>query len=303
VRIAITGSSGFIGSALRRSLEADGHTVVPMVRRPARTGEISWDPAAGRLEATDLDDLDAVVNLAGAGIGDARWTPERKRLVLESRTDGTRLLAGALAAAERRPPVLVSGSAIGYYGDRGDEVLTERSAPGDDFVAGVCVAWEAATQAAEGAGVRVAHIRTGLVLDGSGGIFPRMALPFRLGVGGRLGSGQQWMSWIGLADEVGAIRFLLDHEVSGPVDLTAPEPVTNAQLTKVLGAALHRPTLVPAPAAALRLALGRERADGLLFVSQRVVPAVLAEAGYEFRHPLLVGAVEAAIDRGGSDVR
>ena len=300
MRIAITGASGFIGTALGRALRADGHEVVPVVRRDARPGEISWDPAGGRLDPGDLAGLDAVVNLAGAGIGDARWTAERKRELVESRTRSTRLLSEAMAAAPQAPPVLVSGSAIGYYGDRDDEVLTERSAPGTDFVAGLCVQWEAATEPAEAAGVRVAHIRSGVVLDGSGGIFPRMALPFRFGVGGRLGSGRQWMSWISLADEVGAIRFLLEHDLSGPFDLTAPEPVTNAQLTKVLGAALHRPTFLAAPAPALRLVLGRERADGLLFVSQRVLPAALRDAGYEFQHPLLAGAVEAAL-RGGSD--
>lgn len=299
MRIAITGASGFIGAALRRSLEADGHTVVPFVRREAGLGEVRWDPAAGRLEPDDLRGVDAVANLAGAGIGDARWTEARKRTLVESRTLGTRLLAEALASVDGGPGVLLSGSAVGYYGDRGDEVLTEASGPGDDFLARLCVAWEAATQPAEAAGVRVAHLRTGLVFGPGGGILPRMALPFRFGAGGRLGSGRQWMSWIALEDEVGALRFLLDHEVRGPVDLTAPEPVTNAQLTTTLGRALHRPTLLPAPPFALRAVLGRERADGLLFVSQRVLPAVLQDAGYEFRQPRLDGALEAALRGGG----
>lgn len=299
MRIAITGASGFIGAALRRSLEADGHTVVPFVRREAGPGEVRWDPAAGRLEPDDLRGVDAVVNLAGAGIGDARWTEARKRTLVESRTLGTRLLAEALASVDGGPGVLLSGSAVGYYGDRGDEVLTEASGPGDDFLARLCVAWEAATQPAEAAGFRVAHLRTGLVFGPGGGILPRMALPFRFGAGGRLGSGRQWMSWIALEDEVGALRFLLDHEVRGPVDLTAPEPVTNAELTTTLGRALHRPTLLPAPPFALRAVLGRERADGLLFVSQRVLPAVLQDAGYEFRQPRLDGALEAALRGGG----
>jgi uncharacterized protein len=300
VRIAITGSSGFIGTALRPHLESRGHQVVPVVRRTPGPGEIRWDPAAGRLEPGDLSGIDAVVNLAGENMGARRWTPERKRRIVESRIESTRLLADAIAAADDRPTVLLSGSAIGYYGDRGDEILTEESPPGDDFLAGVCVEWEAATEPAAQAGARVALLRTAPVLDGSGGIFPRMALPFRLGFGGRLGSGRQWMSWISLADELGAISFVLDHDLGGPVDLSAPEPVTNREMTRALGAALHRPALLAAPAFALRLALGRERAESLLFVSQRVMPAVLQDAGYEHRHPHLAGALEAAV-RGGGD--
>jgi uncharacterized protein (TIGR01777 family) len=303
VRIAITGSSGFLGTALRRHLESRGHQVLPVVRRAPGPGEIGWDPAAGRLEPGDLGGIDAVVNLAGENMGERRWTAERKRRIVESRVESTRLLAEAMAAADDRPPLLLSGSAIGYYGDRGDEVLTEASSPGGDFLAGVCIEWEAATEAAAAAGVRVALLRTAPVLDRSGGIFPRMALPFRLGFGGRLGSGRQWMSWISLTDHLGAISFLLDHDVRGPVDLAAPEPVTNREMTKALGAVLHRPAFLAAPAFALRLALGRERADNLLFVSQRVVPAVLQDAGYEFRHPHLVGALEAAVRGGGDDDR
>lgn len=288
MRIAITGASGFIGTALGRALRADGHEVVPVVRRDARPGEISWDPAGGRLDPGDLAGLDAVVNLAGAGIGDARWTAERKRELVESRTRSTRLLSEAMAAAPQAPPVLVSGSAIGYYGDRDDEVLTERSAPGTDFVAGLCVQWEAATEPAEAAGVRVAHIRSGVVLDGSGGIFPRMALPFRFGVGGRLGSGRQWMSWISLADEVGAIMFCLTNErLSGPVNLTAPEPVTNAEFTKTLGRQLHRPTLVPTPTRALHALFGEDMVREMLLGGPRAVPAKLQEHGFRWLHPTL----------------
>jgi uncharacterized protein (TIGR01777 family) len=299
VRIAITGASGLIGSALRRRLEADGHVAVPMVRREPGPGEIGWDPAAGRLDPADLSGLDGVVNLAGAGIGDKRWTTQRKREIVESRTEGTRLLAEAMAAVDDRPPVLVSGSAIGYYGDRGDEVLTEASAPGEDFLAGLCREWETATAVAEAAGVRVAHVRTGIVLSRAGGALAKLLPLFRVGLGGRMGSGDQWMSWIALDDEVGAIAFLLTHDVSGPVNLTAPDPVTNAQLAKALGAALHRPAAVPVPAFGPRLVLGRELADSLLFVSQRVRPAVLQEAGYEFSHPLLAGALEHALTGGG----
>ena len=292
MRIAITGASGLIGSALRRHLEGQGHTVVPVVRRPAGPGEIGWDPAAGHLDPDDLRGLDGVVHLAGAGIGDKRWNAERKRVLLESRTEGTRLLAEAIAAADDRPPVLVSGSAIGYYGDRGDEILTETSRHGDDFLAGLCVEWEAATAPAEAAGVRVARIRTGIVLSRDGGALPKLLSLFRLGLGGRMGSGRQWMSWIDIDDEVGAIAFLLTHDVQGAVNLTAPDPVTNAQLTKALGAELNRPTILTVPPLGPRLLLGREMADSLLFFSQHIRPAALEAAGYEFAHPLLSGALQ-----------
>jgi uncharacterized protein (TIGR01777 family) len=298
VRIAITGSSGLIGTALARHLAGDGHEVVPIVRRAPRTGEIGWDPVGRRLDPTDLEGLDAVVNLAGEGIGDKRWTAEHKRRLVDSRIPSTRLLAEAIAAAQDGPGVLLSGSAIGYYGrDRGDELCTESSGPGNDFLAELCVQWEEATAAAEAAGVRVAHLRTGVVLDRTDGVLPRMVLPFRLGVGGKLGKGDQWMSWIALEDHVAATAFLLTSEVHGPVNLTAPEPVTNAQLTKALAAELHRPSFLTAPAFGLRLAFGRERADNLLFASQRVVPQVLLDAGFAFAHPVLAGALHAVLGR------
>jgi uncharacterized protein (TIGR01777 family) len=296
VRVAITGSSGLIGTALGRDLRADGHQVVPVVRGAPGAGEIGWDPVAGRLDPADLSGLDAVVNLAGEGIGDKRWTAEQKRRIRDSRIHGTTLLSEAIAAAADPPAVLLSGSGIGYYGrDRGDELCTEASGPGDDFLAQLCVTWEGATAMAEAAGVRVAHLRTAPVLDRDDGVLPKLARPVRLGVGGKLGKGDQWMSWIALADHVAAMRFLLDHDVRGPVNMTAPEPVTNAQLTKALGAELHRPTFLTAPAAALRLALGRERADNLLFASQRAVPKVLLDAGFAFRHPVVAGALHAIL--------
>lgn len=299
MRIAITGSSGLIGSALRARLEADGHEAIPVVRGDARPGAISWDPAAGRLDPQELEGLDGVVHLAGAGIGDHRWNEAHKRRVLESRRTGTRVLCEALAATTARPPVLVSGSAVGWYGgDRGDEVLTERSGPGDDFLTEVCLEWEAATAAAEQAGIRVAHLRTGLVLDPVGGVFPKLALPFKLFLGGRLGSGRQWMSWIHIDDEVGAIRHLLTHDVSGPVNATAPNPVTNAVMTKAIGRALHRPALVPVPALAPRLLLGREMADNLLFASQRALPEVLVASDYEFQHTDVDGALASIVQKG-----
>jgi uncharacterized protein (TIGR01777 family) len=295
VRIAITGSSGLIGAALATRLEADGHTPVPVVRGEGRPGAISWDPTGGRLDPADLEGLDGVVHLAGEGIGAKRWNPAQKQRILESRSKGTALLSEALAATTSRPPVLVSGSAIGFYGDRGDEELTEASASGSDFLAETCRAWESATGLAEAAGIRVAHLRTALVLDGKGGVLPRMALPFKVGLGGRLGSGRQWMSWITLDDEVAAILFLLGHEVAGPVNAAAPDPVTNAAFSKALGLALHRPAAVPVPKFAPRLALGREMADELLFVSQRVLPAVLEEHGFEFSHRVLEPALRAVL--------
>jgi uncharacterized protein (TIGR01777 family) len=301
VEVAITGATGLIGSALARSLRDDGHTVLPLVR-PASTGQragadaVRWDPVAGTIEAGALEGIDAVVHLAGAGIGDKRWSPARKREILESRTRGTDLLARALAGLSRRPSVFVSGSAVGYYGDRGDELLTEQSPSGADFLAGVVRAWEAAAQPAVDAGIRTVFLRNGVVLSGDGGILPRLVTPFRFFVGGRLGSGRQWLSWVSIDDEVGVIRFLFDRaDVSGPVNVTGPSPVTNAQFTGALGATLHRPTVVPVPAFGARLVLGREMADALLFVSQRAVPAALTAAGYDFVHDDVATALRAVV--------
>ena len=299
MQVAITGASGLIGRALAESLRAGGHAVRPLVRRPSDDpGAVRWDPVAGTLDAAALEGVDAVVHLAGAGIGDKRWSEARKREVHDSRTDGTGLLARTLAGLDRPPAVLLSGSAIGYYGSRGDEVLTEVSAPGDDFLAGLVQDWEAAAAPAVDTGIRTVHLRTGLVLARHGGILPRMALPFRCFVGGRLGSGRQWMSWVTLEDEVGAIRFLIDRDdVSGPVNVVAPEPVTNAELARALGTVLHRPAAVPVPAFAPRLLLGREMADGLLFASQRVRPDVLVGAGYGYAHTELTPALRAVLGR------
>jgi uncharacterized protein (TIGR01777 family) len=297
VRIAITGSSGLVGTAVRARLAAEGHTAVPVVRGEGRPGTITWDPSAGRLDPADLEGLDGVVHLAGEGIGAKRWNAAQKQRILESRSKGTALLCEALAATADRPPVLVSGSAIGFYGDRGDEELTEGSASGSDFLSEICRAWESATGMAEAAGIRVAHLRTGLVLDREGGVLPRMALPFKLGLGGRLGSGRQWMSWITLHDEVAAIGFLLTHDVAGPVNAAAPDPVTNAAFSKALGHALHRPSVVAVPKFAPRLLLGREMADELLFVSQRVLPSVLQGHGFTFEHPVLEPALRSVLGR------
>jgi uncharacterized protein (TIGR01777 family) len=282
MRVAITGSSGLVGSALASSLEADGHTVVPIVRRDGGPGTVRWDIDAGHVDSAGLEGLDGVVHLAGEGIGEKRWTDEQKQRIRESRTKGTALLVEALTSLTDRPPVLVSGSAIGIYGDRGDEQLTESSATGRGFLADVAMAWEAAAEPAAAAGIRVTRIRTGIVLSAAGGALGRMAGLARFGLLGKLGSGRQWMSWISLADEVGAIRFLLEHEVDGPVNLTAPHPVTNAVFTKTLGRVLHRPTFLPVPSFGPKLVVGAELAQALLYDGQRVLPEVLLDAGYEF---------------------
>jgi uncharacterized protein len=297
VRVALTGSHGLIGTALSAALRSAGHEVVPIVRDAPTPGQIGWDPRAGRLDPRSLVGVDAVVNLAGAGIGDKRWSDEYKRTVLESRTRATTLLADTMAGLEGGPQVLLSGSAIGFYGDRGDDELDETSAPGTGFLAEVAEAWEATTAPAAAAGLRVVNLRTGIVLAGQGGALPRMLPLFKIGLGGRFGKGRQWMSWIALDDEVGAIIHLLGSDVAGPVNLTAPAPVRNAELADAIGAVLHRPTVLPVPAFGPKLLLGGERADALLFESQRVLPRVLQADGFEWRYPTLAPALRAALDR------
>ena len=285
MKIAVTGSSGLIGSALLPALRDDGHTVLRLVRRPpAGTDELRWDPATRTLDPAALAGVDAVVNLAGVGIGDRRWTTARKRAVLASRVDATETISAAVAAANPRPRALLSASAIGWYGDTGDATVDESASAGHDFLAHVCLRWEAATRTAEEAGVRVAHLRSGLVC-GKGGLLGRLLPLARLGLASPLGSGRQWWSWISLADEVGAIRHVLDADaIAGPVNLTGPEPVTNREFTKTLGRVLHRPVVLPpVPRVALRLALG-EFADVGVVAGQRVLPRVLQQTGYRFRH-------------------
>jgi uncharacterized protein len=284
VQIAITGSTGLIGKALVRALRDEGLTVLRLVRRSATAeDEVRWDPF-GEVDTGALEGVDAVVHLAGAGVGDHRWTESYKRQVRDSRVEGTRTLARALARLDRRPAVFVSGSAVGYYGDTGDVAVDETAPPGEGFFAGLCRDWEAAAQPAVDAGIRVVHPRSGLVLAREGGLLGRVLPLFRLGLGGRLGGGRQWMSWISLADEVAALRFLIHDGLSGPVNLTAPEPVTNAEFTRAVGRALRRPTPFIVPAPALRLALG-EFADEWALASQRVLPDRLAKAGFTFRTP------------------
>jgi uncharacterized protein (TIGR01777 family) len=296
MNVLVTGSHGMIGSALIPRLRARGDRVLRLVRsEPEGSDDVRWDPPAGTIDAAALEGVDAVVHLAGVGIGDKKWTEARKKEVLESRTIPTTLLARTLAALDAKPRVLVSASAIGYYGNRGDDVVTEAASPGDDFGARVCREWEEATEPAEEAGIRVVRTRTGLVLTARGGFLKRLLLPFKLGVGGRLGSGRQYMSWITLDDDLAAILFLIDTEsVSGPVNLTAPNPVTNAEFTKQLGSAVHRPTVIPTPMPALRLVYGGELVDTLLG-SQRVVPEKLQQSGFTFSHPDLEGALHAVL--------
>jgi uncharacterized protein (TIGR01777 family) len=291
VRIVVTGSSGLIGRALLPSLRAGGHETVALVRRAPGPGEAQWEPERGEIDSNALEGAGAVVHLAGAGIGDHRWTPARKDVILRSRVDSTTVVCRALAGLRSPPPVLVSASAIGYYGDRGDEELTETSGSGTGFQAEVCRAWEEATAPAEQAGVRVVHLRSAVVLSRHGGALGRQFPLFRAGLGGRLGSGRQWFSWISLDDEVGVILHVLDDvSVVGPVNASAGA-VTNREFTRELGRVLHRPAVLAVPPVALRLALGRQLADELLLGSLRVVPARLLDAGYRFRHPALAGAL------------
>lgn len=287
MHVAVTGATGMIGSALIPFLTTGGHRVTRIVRGTPGPGDISWDPSGNRLDAAALEGVDAVVHLAGANVGDGRWTDERKQELRDSRTQGTALLARVLAGLTRKPKVLVSASAIGIYGSRGDEELTERSAPGHDFLADLGRAWEAAAEPAEAAGIRVVHPRFGVVLSPAGGALAKMLPAFRLGGGGPLGGGQQWMSWLSIDDAVGILHHaIVTPALRGAVNAVAPTPVTNGRFTDALAAALHRPAIVPVPAMALRLLFG-EMADGTILASQRCVPAALAAAGYAFRHPTL----------------
>jgi len=298
VKVIIAGASGFLGHALQRELIANGHRVSVLVRRPAQSAtEIEWHPERHLLAPATLADADAVIGLSGAGIEGKRWNPAYKKLLRDSRVDATTTIANALAALEesRRPAVFVSASAVGYYGERGDEVLDEAAGRGEGFLADLVAEWEGATQTAADAGVRVVTTRTGLVLASSGGLLKRLIPIYKAGIGGKLGSGRQYQSWISLADELGAIRHILQtHSISGPVNLTGPQPVRNAQLSKALGAALHRPALFPTPVFGIRLVLGEFADEGAL-ASERVVPSVLLESGYQFQHSDIRSALAWAV--------
>ncbi|WP_432491338.1 TIGR01777 family oxidoreductase [Kineococcus auxinigenes] len=284
MRVVVSGASGLIGRPLVRHLRAQGHEVLTLVRRaPGGPGEVRWDPAAGDLDPAQLGGVDAAVNLSGAGVGDHRWTGPYKDLVLSSRVDSTRTLVRALLALDTPPRVLVNASAIGAYGDAGDAVLTEDAPRGTGFLAEVVARWEEETRPAAEAGVRVALARTGLVADPAGGAFEQLLTLFRLGLGGRLGTGRHWWSLITTPDEVAALAFLLESPLAGPVNLACPQPARNAEVTRALGRALHRPAVLAVPPPALRLVLGEFA--GEVMASQRVVPRALVEAGFRFRHP------------------
>ena len=297
MKVLISGATGLIGSALIPELESGGHQITRLTRSPGSGGDVGWNPDVGEIDASRLEGHDAVVHLAGESIGEGRWTPEKKRRIRESRTKGTRLLAETIAGLPEPPRVMVSASAVGYYGDRGNELLREDSGPGSDFLAEVCKAWEAAADPAREAGMRVVHLRNGIVLSTEGGALARTLPIFKLGGGGRIGSGRQWWSWVAMDDVVGAIvHALTDDSVEGPVNVGSPNPLTNAEYTRVLGKVLNRPTIFPLPAPAARLMLG-EVADALLLASQRMEPAKLEETDYEFRYPELEGALRHLLGR------
>jgi len=297
MKIVISGSSGLIGTQLVAKLSNSGHEVVRLVRRSPKAGEIQWNPRSGTLDVSALEGVDAVIHLSGAGIGDKRWSDGYRKEILDSRTDTTALLAKTIASLSRKPSVFLSGSAIGIYGARNDEQLTEVSTHGTGFLAEVCKQWEAAAKPAVDAGVRTVYLRTGIVLSPKGGALKKLLLLFKLGVGGKFGNGKQWQSWISIDDEIGAIEYLLTANVSGAVNLTAPNPVTNAEFTKVLASVLKRPAIVPVPTFAPKILLGGELADALLFTGQRVIPAALNASGYSFKHTTLESALRSLLSK------
>ena len=297
MKIVISGASGLIGTQLVAKLSNSGHEVVRLVRRSPKSGEIQWNPKTGTLDAAALEGVDAVIHLSGAGIGDKRWTSGYRKEILDSRTATTALLATTMASLSRKPSVFLSGSAIGIYGARNDEQLTEVSTHGTGFLAEVCEQWEAAAKPAVDAGIRTVYLRTGIVLTPKGGALKKLLPLFKLGVGGKFGNGKQWQSWISIDDEIGAIEHLLTANVSGAVNLTAPNPVTNAEFTKVLASVLKRPAIVPVPTFAPKIVLGGELADALLFTGQRVIPAALNASGYMFKHTTLESALHSLLSK------
>lgn len=297
MKIVVSGASGLIGTQLVAKLSSCGHEVVRLVRRSPKAGEIQWNPKSGTLDAAALEGTDAVIHLSGAGIGDKRWTDGYRKEILDSRTATTALLATTMASLSRKPSVFLSGSAIGIYGARNDEQLTEVSTHGTGFLAEVCEQWEAAAKPAVDAGIRTVYLRTGIVLSPKGGALKKLLPLFKLGVGGKFGNGKQWQSWISIDDEIGAIEHLLTANVSGAVNLTAPNPVTNAEFTKVLASVLKRPAIVPVPTFAPKILLGGELADALLFTGQRVIPAALNASGYMFKHTTIESAFRSLLSK------
>ena len=301
MKVIIGGSTGLVGNSLTAFLSTGGHEVVRLVRpstTAANGATVSWRPDRGEIEEGALRGADAVIHLGGVNLADRRWTPEIKRLILDSRVDSTRLLAETMAKANPRPRTFVCASAVGFYGDRGDEPLTEDSPAGSGFLAHVCRAWEDATAPARDAGIRVVNLRIGIVLSPSGGALAKLLVPFRLGLGGSLGDGRHYMSWISLEDAVGAIHHALTQtEVEGPVNVTAPHPVTNAEFSKTLARVLSRPAIFPVPKAAARLVFGKDQTEEMLFVGANVLPAKLQASGFDFRHPELEGALRALLGK------
>lgn len=299
MEIAISGASGMIGAALAESLRASGNRVAALVRRSPAAGadEIAWDPAAGTVDAASLEGIDAIVHLAGAGIGDRRWTDERKKLIYDSRIDGTKLLASAAAGLNRTPGVFVCGSAIGFYGSRGDDPITEATSRGTGFLADLVADWEAAAAPSVKAGIRTPLARTGLVMSPTGGALQKQLPLFKLGLGGRLGPGTQWLPWISLRDEVKALSYLITSDLDGPVNLTAPAPVTNDDFTTTLGRVLSRPTLLPVPMLGPKLLFGAEMVTEALLASARVLPEVLNSSDFTFDDPSLEQGLRAMLGR------
>ena len=298
MKVLVTGSSGLIGTELVAHLTNHGHQVTRLVRRPAQAGEAQWDPTAGTIEADKLEAHDAAVHLAGVGIGDHRWSDDHKRAVMDSRVQGTGLLARTLAGLSTPPSVLASASAVGFYGYESELPVTEASPRGAGFLADVVTAWEEAAAPAAAAGIRVVNIRSGVVLTAKGGALKKQLLPFKLALGGRLGTGKQWLSWISLDDEVAAVLHILTTDsLQGPVNVTSPEPVTNTEFTATLARVLKRPAAIPVPTPALHALFGQEMTKEMLLGGQRVLPAALQTSGYEFAHPSLEGALRHTLGR------
>ena len=297
MKIIVSGASGLIGQPLVASLRKHGHEVVQLVRRTPRANESQWNPSAGQLDVAVLEGADAVIHLSGAGIGDRRWTAKYKQELLDSRTKSTSLLATTIAECNKKPSVFLSGSAIGIYGARGDEQLTEQSSHGISFLAEICKQWEAAAKPAIDAGVRTVFLRTGIVLTPLGGALKKQLPLFKLGLGGKFGNGKQWQSWISLDDEITAIEHLLTANISGAVNLTAPNPVTSAEFTRSLARVLKRPAILPIPKFGPKLLLGSELAEALLFTGQRVMPAELQKSGFAFQHSTIDVALRALLNK------